>query len=309
MKAILLVDIGSPSSEKEMKIFLRRMFKDKSALNTIYPVRFVLSWLISNFRYKSSWQKYCKIGGSPLLFAMNKIRDDLSNSICNEYLIHCAYCYSEPLLSKEIERLFQTGIRDIAILSMYPHASIFTTGSIKNIISKSLHNHKDLSIRLIDDYYNTPAFISFWTSLISEKLEELNYENPHLLFSAHAIPKYHINKGDIYIKSIEQTAKLISDKLSIEYSISYQSKIGRMKWSKPETMAHLKELYLKGYNQILIIPISFINENLETMYDIDLLILPYAKNVLGITKIDRVCLPQSHPNLIKTFIELIGLKK
>ena len=304
MKAILLVNMGSPTSEKEMKSFLKQMFMDKSIISAPYLIRVFLSNFISHFRHNNSWKKYELIGGSPLLSSMNQIRNDLSKQSEPEHKICCAYSYSEPFISTEIERLSNEGIKEITVLSMYPQASFSTTGSIKREITKAQKKHPELSINIMDEYYSNPNFISFWTNLIDDKINEVHYSMPYLLFSAHAIPEYQIKKGDTYTKSIEKTAILISNSLNIPYSISYQSKMGRIKWASPDTKEHLSELQKRGINEILIIPISFLNENLETLYDLDIEIIPYAKQ-LGINKIDRVKIPKSHHILTRTFLDLI----
>jgi ferrochelatase len=125
-----------------------------------------------------------------------------------------------------------------------------------------------------------------------------------LLFSAHSIPKIHTEKGDTYTQSIELSAKLIAEKLGLPYSVSYQSKIGKVQWSEPDTMDELFRLQQKGVEEIVLVPISFVNENLETVYDLDMSIIPFAQQI-GINKISRVKLQTNHPLLIHTFLQLI----
>lgn len=296
--------MGSPSSEKEMKIFLKRMFRDKAIMNAPTLIRYFLSLFISQKRYKKSWEKYHLIGGSPLFSSMNQIKQDIANQLNNDWLVSCAYSYSEPLIAKEIERYCNNGITNFTVLPMYPQASFSTTGSLNTEIKKARLKFKNIQIRLIEEYFQHPGFIDYWTNIIFEHTTSEKYVSPHLLFSAHSIPQTHTDKGDTYTQSIELSAKLIAEKLGFAYSVSYQSKIGKVQWSEPDTMDELFRLQQKGVEEIVLVPISFVNENLETVYDLDMSIIPFAQQI-GINKISRVKLQTNHPLLIHTFLQLI----
>jgi protoporphyrin/coproporphyrin ferrochelatase len=107
------------------------------------------------------------------------------------------------------------------------------------------------------------------------------------------------------VHAIETSAYLISFNLGLKYSISYQSKIGKVKWKGPDTKELLKKLADEGVEDIIIVPISFLNENLETLYDLDHDIVPFAKEKLNIKRICRVNIPESHPLLIKLLENII----
>lgn len=305
MKAVLLANMGAPTSEKEMKIFLSRMFRDKAILNAPLPVRMLLSSFISNSHYKSSWKKYQQIGGSPLHSSMNKMRAGLDNLLSDEYLVRCVYAYSPPLIQDEVTALFHAGIVDFTIIPMYPQASFSTTGSLETQIKQLKTKLGNIKIRLVDDYFENQHFITFWAEQIRAKLAEIGYSNPYLLFSAHAIPQSFIERGDAYADKIKISAGLIATELNLPYSVSFQSKIGKMEWTEPYTIEHLKELNNNKIDQIVVIPISFINENLETKYDLDHEIIPYSEKETGIRNICRLTIPESNDLLIKMFYEFI----
>lgn len=305
MKAVLLANMGAPTSEKEMKIFLSRMFRDKAIIYASLPVRLLLSFFISNSRYKSSWKKYLQIGGSPLQSSMNKMKAGIENLLPDEYLVRCVYAYSPPLIQDEVTALFHSGIVDFTIIPMYPQASFSTTGSLETEIKQLKTKLGNIKIRLVDDYFENQHFITFWAEQIRAKLIETGYSKPYLLFSAHAIPQSFIERGDTYADKIQTSARLISAELNLPYSVSFQSKIGKMEWTKPYTIEHLKELHNNKINQIVMIPISFINENLETKYDLDHEIIPYSEKETGISNICRLTIPESNDLLIKMFYEFI----
>jgi len=304
MKSVLLVNMGSPASEKEMKTFLGKMFRDKAIINAPWLIRYLLSFIISNLRYKHSWKKYLMIGGSPLIESMNSLRLGLTNKLTGDYLVSCAYSYSPPYLLSELRKHCRNGVTDFTVVSMYPHNSFSTTGSIESIIDKAKKSFKNCHVKFIKSYYTNSYFISFWTDIIEKHISECVYQKPHLLFSAHAIPEYQIKQGDSYTYAIEESAKIIASKLNLPYSVSYQSKIGKVKWAGPDTISHLSQLHNNNVEQVIIVPVSFINENLETLYDIDIEIIPHAKNI-GIKEISRVIMPSGHKLLVNTFFDLI----
>lgn len=163
----------------------------------------------------------------------------------------------------------------------------------------------DIQLRFIEDYFDNEHFITCWSELINSKVNEMAYKKPYLLFSAHALPQSFIKRGDAYTHKINISAKLISQKLNLPYSVSYQSKIGRIEWTRPYTNDYLRELAGKGFNEIIIIPLSFINENLETRYDLDMELVPMSLDELEIKDICRIVIPESDPHLVKMFYEFI----
>ncbi|MBN2485689.1 MAG: ferrochelatase [Bacteroidales bacterium] len=304
MKAVLLVNMGSPSSEKEMKVFLERMFRDKSILNVNPVLRYFLSFLISSLRYKKSWRKYQVIGGSPLIQSMNAIRAGMEKSLPEGFIVQCAFSYSEPGIGRALQSLSTKGVTDFIVLPMYPHNCFSTSGSIVSSIEWFKKKNAGCSIKIISNYFASPGFISYWEDLIKKHIAGNNYSDPYLLFSAHSVPEYQVANGDTYTSHIAENARLLAEKLQLGFSVGYQSKIGRLKWFGPDTYSILRDLHRQKVEQVVIVPISFVNENLETLYDIDLEMLTFARK-LGFKQISRVTLPHSHQLLTNTFKELI----
>jgi ferrochelatase len=306
MKAVVLANMGAPYSEKQMKTFLKRMFSDKAIIYAPTWVRRLVSFLISNIRYKSSWRKYDLIGGSPLYASMDETAISLQAILPDDYRVFCAYSYSEPFMPGVYRQLYQSGIYDVTVIPMYPQASYSTTGSLKTDTAIAAQKYPQLNIRFIDDYFEHPLFIAFWVKQISNKIKAEGYHKPYLLFSAHAIPQSFIQRGDTYALQMERSAELIAASLGLPYSVAYQSKIGPVGWTKPYTIEQLKALKTSGIDQIVVVPLSFINENLETRYDIDTEIIPQSRNAIGIQQICRVTIPQSDEMLVNMFAEFVN---
>lgn len=297
--------MGAPSSQKEMKSFLRAMFNDPAIIPLSETSRAFVSFIISRSRYKSSWAKYEKIGGSPLKESMDQINEALSKELGNEYLVYTAYSYVNPTIEKGIDFLIRNGITDIKVIPVYPQSSYTTTGSVKSDIKKIKNKISQyVKIEIVEEFFKNKYFILFWKSLIEESISKNKLSKPLLLFSAHAIPEYLVKKGDIYVEAVKESARLIAEATGLDYKLSFQSRIGRMKWIGPDTREVLKELSENGKQEIVIIPISFINENLETRFDLDIEMIPYGKNVLKIKNLYRTELHLVHPLLIEALKEI-----
>jgi ferrochelatase len=268
-------------------------------------MRWFIAFIISNLRYKKSWKKYQQIGGSPLVSSMNKISNLLHDELGKEYKVSTCYSYSSPSIKQVVHEFVQLGISNITIVPMYPQASFSTTGSIKNEIHRLQIKNKHVRFTIVEDYYAYCDYISWWTMLIRKCFEENNMQNPTLLFSAHTIPQNDVNKGDYYVQKIYETAFLISQKLECDYKVGFQSKLGHIKWVEPDTKSMLEQLVKEQPTSILIVPISFVTENLETKYDIDIELIPYIQNELNFQAVSRVHIPSNHILLIQTLKNLI----
>lgn len=298
---VLLANMGAPDSEREMKVFLKRMFNDKAILYAPDFIRTFASIFISNVRYKSSWKKYQRIGGSPLQNSMNKTAADLEELLGADYVVSGVYSYCSPFLFDVVSEFYAQGVRNFEILSMYPQASYSTSGSVQASLDQLKAKFHDIQFCFIEDYYAHPLFINYWTQLIAKKIRQENYSNPYILFSSHAIPQSFIKRGDTYAQKTKKSAELIAGTLNLPYGIGYQSKIGPIEWTRPYSIDLLNELHIKGINELIVVPLSFVNENLETRFDLDTELIPYAKNKLKIEKICRVEIPASDATLVKMF--------
>jgi ferrochelatase len=188
---------------------------------------------------------------------------------------------------------------------LYPQSSYTTTGSVSDDVHRVLGKDSFYRAKILGEFYNHPAYISFWVELIKEHLKKYQIIDPTLVFSAHAIPEYHIANGDTYASSIVNSAALIATELGLPYEAGFQSGMRRGTWIGPDVKGHLKILYEEGIDNLVLIPISFVHENLETMYDLDRDILPYAMETLGFAHVSRVNLPDVDPNLVKLLTEMV----
>lgn len=291
--------MGAPESLSDMKLFLQRMFRDPNIIPLSKPLRFLVACIISTVRYKKSWAKYQLIGGSPLKKSCKTIADELAKKTDIQTFV--AYSYSNPSIAETAHSMIAKGITEITVLPMYPQYSFSTSRSVQQDIERLMPS--SIHYTFIKEYYNNPLFVAFWTRQIKMTITETGVTHPTLLFSAHSVPQYHIERGDSYVTAILQSAQSIAHSMNLPYKVGFQSKMGRMKWVGPDTVSVLKELSAEEIEEILIIPISFLTENLETLYDIDYEIIPLYKTTF--TSIHKVSLTDAFIHLVPLFQAII----
>ncbi|HET7733468.1 MAG TPA: ferrochelatase [Paludibacter sp.] len=306
MTGVLLVNMGSPLSKKEMRQFLFNMFTDKAILPFPALPRTLLAFIISTFRHGGSWKKYQQISGSKLKESMKLINSQLAAELGAGYEVTSAYSYSKPSIQEGIEELRSKGITTIKVITMYPHSAFSTTESVKTDLANVQKKYPELKMTELGTYGENELFINYWVDNVQKSIDKQGYKTPTLLFSAHAIPQYNVDAGDTYVDEINASAKLIAGKLEVPYRVAFQSKIGKVKWVDPDTKDCLKNMKAENIDEIMLVPVSFVNENLETAYDQGVEIVPYGKNELGIKHICRVKIPASHPLLIATLKQLLA---
>lgn len=306
MKGVLLINMGGPLSLRELKQFLTNMFMDPCILPLIKPLRYLLSKIISNARYKKSWEKYKMIGGTPIISSTEKIAKRLGNRLNSQYSVRTAFSYSSPLIRDSMLAFKNEGIKEITVVPLYPHPGYSTTSSVKADVNKFVSGNKDLHVVIIKEFYRHDGFIRFWSEIISQHILERQYTHPFLLFSAHSIPFSFVLKGDVYPEAVKESAKMIAGNIGIEYDLAYQSGMQNGEWLNPDSKQKLKELAALGISEIVMVPISFVSENLETLYDLDCDIIPYSVSELGIKAVSRVNIPEAHDLFIRLLADLVN---
>lgn len=293
--AVLLVNFGGPFSLNEVKPFLFNLFSDPTVLN--FPFAFLyrkpLAWLISNMRDFTSREMYKKIGSkSPLIPITYLQAEKLQNLFNRNNLpidIYIGFRYTKPFIEDVLNEIGSKSYKKLVILPMYPQYSYTTTGSAQLVVENWL-KESDIELSLIKEWYKDEDYIESYAGLIQKSLENLDLRSTEILFSAHSIPLFNIKNGDPYQKQITETAQLIIRKLNWKkkWHIGYQSKLGPLKWLEPSADKVIKDIACKNKNaNILVVPISFVSEHVETIFEIGMLYKDIAKKS-GIKRFVRV---------------------
>jgi ferrochelatase len=186
--------------------------------------------------------------------------------------------YWRPFIGEAVRALYEKGAKEIVALSLYPQYSIATTGSSLAAFDEAVAG-LPVTTRRVTAWFDHPGYISALAEAVSEGLARFGGEPAEILFSAHSLPKSIIDAGDPYVKHIEATVRAVSEKLGLNWHLSYQSKSGPVEWLSPSTEDMLAELARKGAVNVLIVPVSFVSDHIETLYEIDILYGGEAKKL------------------------------
>ncbi len=287
-KALVLLNMGAARSKDELEVFLTNMFNDENILtlkNT--TIRSMLASLIVTFRLNKAWKNYEEIGGaSPLHELTNKLIEKLEKEL-PEYFITDAMRYTSPFSQTAIARIKEQNIKDVILLPLYPQYSTTTVkSSIDDFMLKA--QEEEFNITVIEPFYKKELY----NKAICDEIIRVQgkYNDFHIIFSAHGLPQKIVNNGDPYQKQVEEHVEILKEKLTHyatkikSINLAYQSKVGPMKWLRPSLEEMLK--HFKG-EKVIIYPISFIIDNSETVFELDIEYRELAKE-LGIKEY-RVC--------------------
>ena len=162
-------------------------------------------------------------------------------------------------------------------MTLYPHYSKATTGSSVSDLNKYIQN-KDIDIHYINDWFDYPPYIDTLAGLMAEGISEYRGEEFHLLFSAHSLPQSFIDEGDPYLNQIKSSIDKVLKQLGdspynypdLQYQLSFQSKTGPVKWLGPSTEQAIENLSNSECKNLFVVPISFVSDHVETLYEIDI---------------------------------------
>ncbi len=320
---VILLNLGGPDSLQAVRSFLYNLFSDRNIIRLGPPfLQKPLAYLISTFRSKKTERMYSLIGGkSPIVditTAQARALEALLNSeIRNSkseifFRVYIGMRYWHPFIEEVIPDMYINGIRRIIALSLYPHYSVTTTGSSVLKMKEVLKGYP-IETSYISHWFNHPLYIEALVDLIKKGIESFNI-NPeirnskseidiHVLFSAHSLPQKFIEQGDPYVDHIQGTISEITRLFPVTWHLSYQSKTGPVKWLEPSTEDKLKELARDGVRNIFIVPISFVSDHIETLYEIDILYRKMAQD-LGIM-LKRMNSLNTHPVFIKALSNIV----
>jgi ferrochelatase len=238
--------------------------------------------------------------------------NDGSGVIDQLFRVYVGMRYWHPLIEEIVSQIHKDGIKKLVAISMYPHYSAATTGSALSRLREIISGYP-IKVSSITSWFDHPLYIDALGDVIKKGLKsfgitsELRTQNSELnipvLFSAHNLPENLIKAGDPYVNQIQGTIGEIKKKLNIQWHLSYQSKSGPVKWLDPSTEEVIKRFAEMGYKRILLVPISFVSDHIETLFEIDVLYKNIAKR-LGIV-LKRTDSLNTNPLFIKALKDLV----
>ena len=309
-KAVILFNLGGPDKQESVEPFLFNLFNDPAIINIPSIFRYPLAKFISKKRAPIAKNIYKEIGNkSPILELTQDQAKSLENNLLKKGNYKCFVvmrCW-HPRASDVIKKVREYNPEEIILLPLYPQYSASTSGSSINewgdLCKKENYYVKTKTICC---YPTENNFIASHISLIKKTLKVIKDNNFKLIFSAHGLPKSKIKKGDPYQWQVEETVKKIMSNLenkNLNYVISYQSRVGPLKWIGPSTDEVIIK-YSKEKKGIVIVPIAFVSEHSETLVELDIEYKKLAEKN-GCSFYKRVAALGTEKNFIKGLTELV----
>ena len=289
-KGVLIAYLGTPDSPDVLSVrrYLKEFLSDPRIIEVPKIIWwFVLNIFILNFRsfnsarlYKSIWTD----GGSPLLVNCIKIKEKVQKSLPSNYQVALGMRYGNPSIKSALNELKEANCRDIEVITLFPHYSATTVGSIFDAVSTEIKSWRWVpSVKFLNSYHDNPLLIEILSKRIQKSFDSQGKPDK-LVFSYHSIPKKYFDSGDPYHCLCQKTSRLIAEKLSLDekdYITAFQSRFGPSEWLKPYTSETMKSLPKEGIKSVQVVSPGFGVDNLETLQEIDIETKEYFEDAGG----------------------------
>jgi ferrochelatase len=311
---VVLFQLGGPDSPAAVEPFLYNLFCDPDII-PLGPLggllRKPLARYISRTRSKTVGEHYAAIGGqSPIRLLTERQARKLESTLSSvlDARVFVAMRYWNPLTAEAVAAVRAAPLDSLVLLPLYPQYSFATTlSSMKEWQRLYRPASPAPEVHAIDHFYDHPLYIEAVVDRIQLALS--HFSEPHLahiVFSAHGLPLSLIERGDPYEKQIQETVRLImhSGRCSNAHTLCYQSRVGRQKWLEPGLTPTIAGLASRCEKKLLVVPISFVTEHIETLHEINIEAREEAL-ALGVEQFEMMPAVGDSPRFIAALADLV----
>jgi ferrochelatase len=319
--AIVLFNLGGPDDLASVEPFLVSLFSDREIIElpggaALQPV---FARLIAKVRGPSVRRNYGLIGGGSPQLRITQAQAQALEATLNAGASHASYRvfismrYTRPSARETLRAIADAGIRRIVTLTLFPQYSRATTGSSRNEFERALAQPEwrgaGFEIAHVEQYADHPGYLDAMTDTVRTawmRIPEERRRRTVILFSAHGLPQRFVDEGDPYVVHIDATRFGILERLGLpnRQLLAYQSRTGPVRWLGPGTEETLASLGEEGVTDVLVVPLSFVSDHIETLYEVDLLFARTAQRA-GITGYYRPEALNTHPMFIDALAQLV----
>ena len=272
---VILLNLGGPQRLQDVRPFLYNLFSDRQIIR-LGPawLQKPLAYLIARRRAPKSMANYRRIGGgSPILERTVEQAHALEQVLTDAGVVLVRPCmrYWHPRAEQVLKAMQTAQIDQLIALPLYPHYSRATTGSsLADLEATKAKLACDIPLRAIQSWATQPHYIRCLASRIEEGLRQFGGQPAHILYSAHSLPVSFIESGDPYVRDLQQTIDAVEKLTGKQGTLCYQSRSGPVAWLGPSTPEIIAEIAKQGGKNILVVPLSFVSDHVETLYEIDI---------------------------------------
>ena len=316
-RAVLFLQLGGPETLDDVPAFLYRLFSDPDVIR-VRPalLRKAIAASIAFGRRKTSRALYASIGGGSPIRKLTEEQaaatETLLSGTGRVASVRAAMTCSAPLVEDVVRDLAASGVDRVLALPLYPQYSLTTTrGALERTRAAVSRFAPRARVEQLGSFPTHPLFVEAHAEGIREELARFPDPRPEaveLVFSAHSIPKKLVTRdGDPYASQVEASVAAIRARLgwSGPSTLAYQSKLGPVEWLGPATSEVLGELGRRGARQVLVVPIAFVTDHVETLQEIDQLFAGQAR-AAGIEHFRRTPGLNSRPTFVRALADLVA---
>jgi protoporphyrin/coproporphyrin ferrochelatase len=310
---VVLFQLGGPDSPEAVEPFLYNLFCDPDIINFMgaWMARRPLAWWIARRRSQVVRDHYDAIGGqSPIRVLTERQARKLEAALAPEFDLHCwvAMRYWNPLTSEAAAAVQAASLDHLVLLPLYPQYSFATTASSLKEWRRVYRPAPGAPpARTIEEFHTHPQYVQALTERIATTLTHFDRpERPHLVFSAHGLPMSLIERGDPYQRHVQETvaAVLACGGWPNRHTLCYQSRVGRQKWLEPSLHETIGQLARAGEKQLIVVPVSFVTEHIETLHEINIETREEAL-AAGVEQFEMVPAVGDSPRFISALADLV----
>lgn len=282
-RGALLIHLGTPDAPDVAAVrrYLCEFLSDPAVIQLpwwISPITRPMGRLMARLRAPSSTQMYRRIwtdNGSPLRTIFDEQVAAVRNVLPRAWRVYGAMRYGSPGIAETLRAIERDGIHELIVLPMYPQFSGTTTGTaLREVFDYLKGDGHALHVTTRASWHDDHGYVTAQAQLLQRyaRAAGLRPDNCYLLFSSHGLPESYIQKGDPYCGQIARTVSLVAERLGWppdRLSLAYQGQIGPARWIGPHTDDALRALVRRGESRILVCPIGFTTDCVETLDELD----------------------------------------
>jgi ferrochelatase len=313
---VVLLQLGGPDTLASVEPFLTNLFSDPDIIDL--PLAFLfrnpLARFIARRRGPKVQEYYRRIGGgSPILRLTNRQARALEAELRSRLpvRVYVAMRYWHPLTEAAVDALIRDGIRKVILLPLYPHYSKTTTGSSVNEWNRVVRKKAvtGLEVAVVEQYCEHPSYIGAIVQNVARALNRVpapDRQKVHLVFSAHGTPVKLVESGDPYRDQIVRTYEAVTraGAFGLPHHLCFQSKVGPQRWLEPSLEDTVRRLAKEGASHLLVIPIAFVSDHSETLWEINIQVREEAL-ALGIRYYDMMPALHTNPLFIRALADCV----
>jgi ferrochelatase len=311
--SVVLFQLGGPDSSAAVEPFLYNLFCDPDIIDFFgaWFARRPLARWIARKRAGVVRAHYDAIGGhSPIRMLTERQARALEAALAPHCDARCviAMRYWNPLTAEAVVTVNASGAEELVLLPLYPQYS-FATSSSSLKEWKRLYNPNGNPPRahVIERFFDHPLYIESIAENIALTLTHFDApDRAHMVFSAHGLPLSLIERGDPYAKHVEETVRLVMQHGAWKnaHTLCYQSKVGRRKWLTPSLTETIENLARSGEKRLLVVPIAFVTEHIETLHEINIEAREEAHK-LGVEQFEMMPAVGDSPTFISALADIV----